>query len=68
MTLSDPTSPGFDHDEWLIFRIQVGANPDNIPVTDDVPSVPEPGTLSILALGLLGAAATRRLKAGARNS
>lgn len=27
----DPTSPGFDHDEWLIFRIQVGATPAPVP-------------------------------------
>jgi hypothetical protein len=24
----DPTSPGFNHDEWLVFRIRIGASPD----------------------------------------
>ncbi|MBC8128073.1 MAG: PEP-CTERM sorting domain-containing protein, partial [Gloeobacteraceae cyanobacterium ES-bin-144] len=31
----DPTKPGFNHDEWLVFRIQVGA-------------VPEPSSLGLL--------------------
>jgi len=42
----DPTTPGFNHDEWLVFRIRVGATP----------MVPEPGALALLAsAGLSGA-------------
>jgi hypothetical protein len=40
----DPTTPGFDHDEWLVFRIKVGATP-----TD----VPEPGTLALAGSSVL---------------
>jgi hypothetical protein len=35
---TDPTSPGFDHDEWLVFRISV--------------AVPEPGSAVLCAVGL----------------
>jgi hypothetical protein len=41
----DPTTPGFNHDEWLVFRISV--------------AVPEPGTLVLFALGLVAMAARR---------
>lgn len=44
---SDPTSPGFDHDEYLIFRIAVAATPDT-------GSVPAPGPLLLLGAGLAG--------------
>lgn len=39
----DPTTPGFDHDEWLVFRIQVGAT-----------AIPEPGTFALAGLALVG--------------
>lgn len=42
----DPTSPGFNHDEWLVFRIAVAARPTE--------SVPLPGTIALLCLGLAG--------------
>lgn len=45
----DPTTPGFDHDEWLVFRISVAA--------------PEPGSLALLGLGFAGLGAMRRRKA-----
>jgi hypothetical protein len=28
---TDPTTPGFDHDEWLVFRIRIGATPESVP-------------------------------------
>jgi len=47
----DPTSPGFDHDEWLIFRIPIAAAP-----------IPEPasGVLLLLGLAAIGARAHKR--------
>lgn len=48
----DPTSPGFDHDEWLVFRIPIAATP----------TVPEPAGWMLMAAGAaaLGAFARRR--------
>ena len=28
---TDPTTPGFNHDEWLVFRIRIGATPQSAP-------------------------------------
>jgi len=28
---TDPTTPGFNHDEWLVFRIRIGSTPEPVP-------------------------------------
>jgi hypothetical protein len=48
----NPTQGGFNHDEYLIFRISVGAS-----------EVPEPATLLLMGLGLLGLGAARKRRA-----
>jgi hypothetical protein len=49
---SDPTQGGFNHDEYLIFRISVGAT-----------SVPEPSALILLVVGLFGLGYARSRRA-----
>jgi hypothetical protein len=46
----DPTTPGFNHGEWLVFRIAVAATPD-IPVPS---AVPEPTALALASIALVG--------------
>lgn len=56
--ITNPTIGGFDHDEWLVFRIGVAATPEGpAPVPE---AVPEPGTWALMSLGLLGLGWTSR--------
>lgn len=52
---TDPTSPGFNHDEWLVFRIAVASTPNE--------PVPLPGTVALLGAGLAGLGLLRRRQA-----
>lgn len=64
---TDPTSPGFNHDEWLVFRIAVAATPDvPVPPGGGVPAIPEPSTYGLMALGLLTLAGVARRRKAAR--
>ncbi|GAA4415854.1 PEP-CTERM sorting domain-containing protein [Quisquiliibacterium transsilvanicum] len=49
---TDPTSPGFNHGEWLVFRIAVASTPTE--------PVPLPGTVALLGAGLAGVGLLRR--------
>ena len=53
----DPTTAGFNHEEWLVFRIAVAAAPTA--VTPAPTAVPVPGSLGLLGLGLAGLGAMR---------
>lgn len=48
----NPTLGGFDHQEYLVFRISVGAT-----------EIPEPTTLLLMGIGLLGLGAARKFRA-----
>ncbi|MBS1827340.1 MAG: PEP-CTERM sorting domain-containing protein [Acidobacteria bacterium] len=51
---TDPTTPGFNHDEWLVFRIALAASPES--------ATPEPGTLGMVALALVGWVSRRKFR------
>ncbi|KAB2319105.1 PEP-CTERM sorting domain-containing protein [Betaproteobacteria bacterium SCN1] len=55
---ANPTIGGCDAGEWLVFRIAAAATPDN-PVPDSH-GVPEPASIALFGLGMLGLAAFRR--------
>lgn len=59
----DPTTPGFNHSEWLAFRVALAATP-NVPVPDPNPRpTPDGGTtVGLLAISLIGLHQAVRLK------
>lgn len=62
---TNPTQGGCDAGEWLVFRIAVAATPDNPVPNPSGPQpspVPLPGSLGLLALGVLAAFAQRPLR------
>lgn len=58
---TNPTLGGCNANEWLVFRIAVAATPDNpVPNPNPPTAVPEPGTLALFAVSLLGIGFARR--------